>query len=56
MHVQEYKEHASAVPIIITVIMILITAPVGAIFITLLGPKLLENGRHHGLHCSTNFG
>jgi hypothetical protein len=41
LHVQEYKAHASTV-LNIAVISILITAPVGAIVITLLGPRLLE--------------
>ena len=39
--VQEYKAHTSTVPII-AAISILITAPVRAIFITLLSPRLLE--------------
>jgi len=41
LHVQEYKAHASTI-LIIAVILIHITAPVGAISITLLGPRLLE--------------
>lgn len=41
LHIQEYKACASNI-VIIAVISILITAPVGAIFITLLGPRLLE--------------
>jgi hypothetical protein len=54
LHIQEYKAHASTV-MIIAVISILITAPVGAIFITLLGPRLLEKKDimdYQSMYCS----
>jgi multisubunit Na+/H+ antiporter MnhG subunit len=41
MHLEEYEAYANTV-LIIAVLSILITAPVGAILITVLGTRLLE--------------
>lgn len=41
LHLEEYEGYANTV-LIIAVLSILITAPVGAILITVLGPRLLE--------------
>jgi hypothetical protein len=41
VHSAEYESYASRV-LIIAVLAILITAPVGATFITVLGPRLLD--------------
>jgi len=41
IHSEEYESYASRV-LIVAVLAILITAPVGATFITVLGPRLLD--------------
>lgn len=41
IHSEEYESYATRV-LIVTVLAILITAPVGATFITVLGPRLLD--------------
>jgi hypothetical protein len=45
LHLEQYEAYANTV-LVIAVLSILITAPVGAILITVLGPRLLQKDKH----------